>query len=113
MTELISFYWTYAVYLYLWFIVSIYLRNKYEAGELSGPLKYPAIACVYMFVGADIFYNWLISLPFWEMPRGWLETTSMRLARYVQDDTNPKRQFAAKVLGWLLNLVDPGHIPGS
>jgi len=113
MSDVILFYFHYAFWLYIWFIISIRLVREYEAGKLNGPMKYPAYAVVYSFISADIFYNWVISLPFLELPRDWKETTSMRLARYVQDSTQPKRQFMARMLGKLLNWVDPGHIPGA
>jgi len=113
MMEIISFYGRITLDLYLGYLVAIYLRDKYEAGDLSGPMKYPAFAVVFALYCLDIFVNWCYTVPFGELPRDWNETVSMRLARYVKDDTSPKRQTAAKFIGHVLNWTDPGHIPGA
>ena len=113
MSDVILFYFHYALYLYVWFIVAIRLVREYGAGKLNGPMKYPAYAVVYSFIVADVFYNWLLSLPFWELPKDWKETTSMRLARYAGDITDPYRRGVALILGRMLNIIDPGHIPGA
>jgi len=75
-------------------------------------MKYPAYAVVFCGYAFDVFVNWCYSAPFWEFPRDWDETVSMRLARYAQEGT-PKRKAVAKFIGHILNFTDPGHIPGA
>jgi hypothetical protein len=113
MSELSLIYLRFGLELFAGFIVAIHFRNAYNAGHLSGPMKYFALVFVLAFILADITYNYMLSLPFWELPKSLKETTSDRIDRYAGDFTQPIRCFLAKVLGRIMNFFDPGHIPNA
>jgi hypothetical protein len=110
---IILLYLRFGLELFAGFIVAIHFRNAYNAGHLSGPAKYFALIFVLLFVIADVAYNYMLSLPFWELPKSWKETTSDRIDRYAGDFTHPKRRLLARILGRIMNIVDPAHIPNA
>ena len=115
--DILLFYFHFTIDLLAGFVIAIRLVRLYQhlqdEGKPIGLWKYPAFVYVGLFYIADIAYNWVSTFVYFELPREWNETTSMRFDRYAGDPTSPKRQFVAKILGHILNFIDRGHIPNA
>lgn len=62
-----------------------------------------------IFFVADIVYNWVMSIYFFDLPAVWDETVTNRMARYLKEEKGFKLGFA-KVMRRLLNYSDPEHL---